>query len=151
MERWHQCQDRCNSTEGAVFGGFEAGTPTLVGRAYYDAHFSPCKVVAVGCILPGGQVALIFEFLVESRGVLFEWVNSSAVDPSSNSAVTVGTSGVGRSFPLPPDGRLLLGAVPRGNASRLYASDGREPLAAPLDAFQLLVKRPSAAAAATVH
>lgn len=94
------------------------------------------------------RVALIFEYLVESRGVVFEWVNSSAADLSSGSAVTVGASGVGRSFPLPPHGRLLLGAVPRGNTSRLYASDGREPLAAPLDSFQLLVKRPYAEAAA---
>ncbi|XP_077508393.1 uncharacterized protein LOC144119711 [Amblyomma americanum] len=55
VERWHQCQDRCNTTEGAVYGGLEGGSPTLVGRAYFDGSFSPCKVVSVGCVLPGGQ------------------------------------------------------------------------------------------------
>ncbi|XP_075745800.1 uncharacterized protein LOC119174193 isoform X1 [Rhipicephalus microplus] len=55
VERWHQCQDRCSSTEGAVFGGLEGGSPTLVGRAFFDGRLSPCKVVAVGCVLPGGQ------------------------------------------------------------------------------------------------
>ncbi|KAL1421094.1 hypothetical protein MTO96_023519 [Rhipicephalus appendiculatus] len=158
VERWHQCQDRCSSTEGAVFGGLEGGTPTLVGRAFFDGRFSPCKVVAVGCVLPGGQVALIFEFLVESRGVVFEWVDfrgdggakGNASDELSGSPsspdlaeVTVGGVLVGRSRPLPPDGRLLLGAVVRVNASRLYACDVREPLPAPLDTFQVLVKRPA--------
>ncbi|XP_065308122.1 uncharacterized protein [Dermacentor albipictus] len=152
VERWHQCQDRCNSTEGAVFGGLEGGTPTLVGRAFFDGRFSPCKVVAVGCVLPGGQVALIFEFLVESRGVVFEWVDfggggsakGNASDDLSGSPtsspevaeVTVGGALVGRSRPLNPDGRLLLGAVVSGNGSRLYACDVREPLPAPLETFQ---------------
>ncbi|KAH8039752.1 hypothetical protein HPB51_008684 [Rhipicephalus microplus] len=158
VERWHQCQDRCSSTEGAVFGGLEGGSPTLVGRAFFDGHLSPCKVVAVGCVLPGGQVALIFEFLVESRGVVFEWVDfrgdggakGNASDELSGSPsspdlaeVTVGGTPVGRSRPLPPDGRLLLGAVVRVNASRLYACDVREPLPTPLDTFQVLVKRPA--------
>lgn len=65
VERWHQCQDRCNSTEGAVFGGLEGGTPTLVGRAFFDGRFSPCKVVAVGCVLPGGQLK---DFNASPRG-----------------------------------------------------------------------------------
>ncbi|KAL1421093.1 hypothetical protein MTO96_023519 [Rhipicephalus appendiculatus] len=103
-------------------------------------------------------VALIFEFLVESRGVVFEWVDfrgdggakGNASDELSGSPsspdlaeVTVGGVLVGRSRPLPPDGRLLLGAVVRVNASRLYACDVREPLPAPLDTFQVLVKRPA--------
>lgn len=159
VELWHQCQDHCSSTEGAVFGGLEGGSPTLVGRAFFDGRFSPCKVVAVGCILPGGQVALIFEFLVESRGVVFEWVDfrgdggakgnasdetSVSLSPSRDVAeVIVGGAAVGRSRPLHPDGRLLLGAVVRVNGSRLYACDVREPLPAPLDTFQVLVKRPA--------
>ncbi|KAL3205098.1 hypothetical protein MRX96_040899 [Rhipicephalus microplus] len=140
VERWHQCQDRCSSTEGAVFGGLEGGSPTLVGRAFFDGRLSPCKVVAVGCVLPGGQVALIFEFLVESRGVVFEWVDfrgdggakgnvSDELSGSPSSPdlaeVTVGGTPVGRSRPLPPDGRLLLGAVvlvkrPAGTELRLH-------------------------------
>ncbi|KAH6933694.1 hypothetical protein HPB50_017660 [Hyalomma asiaticum] len=103
-------------------------------------------------------VALIFEFLVESRGVVFEWVDfrgdggakgNASDEPSGSSPspelaeVIVGGAAVGRSRPLHPDGRLLLGAVVRVNGSRLYACDVREPLTAPLDTFQVLVKRPA--------
>lgn len=57
-ERWLNCMDKCNDTGDAVYGGFEGGVPTLVGRTYFDGSFWPCKVVSIGCVLPGGQVRL---------------------------------------------------------------------------------------------
>lgn len=84
------------------------------------------------------QVALIFEFLTESAGITYEWIKGTA---SLAHAVGIGQAVVGRSLALPSDGRMLLGAVLPTNGSRLFASDGRDPLAAPLSDFEILVKR----------
>ncbi|XP_042146065.1 uncharacterized protein LOC121835682 [Ixodes scapularis] len=140
-ERWLQCFERCNVTDEAVYGGFENGVPTLVGRAFYKSRFSFCKVVHTGCVLLGGQVALIFEYLAESPGTTYEWLQEA---DSLGRGLSVGGVAVGRSRPMSPDGRLLLGGVLADNSSSgLFACDGREPLASPLRSFQLLVKRAS--------
>ncbi|EEC05790.1 hypothetical protein IscW_ISCW018071 [Ixodes scapularis] len=87
------------------------------------------------------KVALIFEYLAESPGTTYEWLQEA---DSLGRGLSVGGVAVGRSRPMSPDGRLLLGGVLADNSSSgLFACDGREPLASPLRSFQLLVKRAS--------
>ncbi|CAN7985361.1 unnamed protein product, partial [Ixodes pacificus] len=130
-------------------------------RPSQDSDGGPCIVVvpAGRCVLVwkgvppvyaddydylalSSKVALIFEYLAESPGTTYEWLQGA---DSLGRALTVEGVVVGRSRPMSPDGRLLLGGVLADNSSSsgLFACDGREPLASPLRSFQLLVKRAS--------
>ncbi|XP_064471386.1 uncharacterized protein LOC135385796 isoform X2 [Ornithodoros turicata] len=143
-EKWMHCYRWCN--QGAVPGGLEI-LPTFVGRAYHHGQFSFCKVLSTGCMMwDTMSTANIFEFLVESPGTAYDWVNQSVLSSlRSDQLVHVphqnGTRAVvGRTVPQ-ADGSVLLGFV-QSDVKLLYAlkDDRRMP---PFAEYEVLAKRPA--------